>query len=232
MSEWWTYSLSDFLLFSPRTYYRLLELYNLAIWPAHTVALALGAAILGLLRSKAAWQGPIILTILAALWLWVAWAYHLDRYDTINWAASYFAAAFALQAALLLWSGFRGPSFALGSDFASRAGLAMFLFAVFLYPLIAPAVGRPWRQAEVVGIGPDPTVVATLGILLLVNARVLWELMIIPLIWCVITGLTLWLMGSPDALVPVVAGVLAILTSCHRARMKGASAQSSSNARR
>ena len=33
MSEWWTYSLSDFLLFSPRTYYRLFELYNLAIWP-------------------------------------------------------------------------------------------------------------------------------------------------------------------------------------------------------
>jgi hypothetical protein len=31
MSEWWTYSLWDFLLFSPRTYYRLFELYNLAI---------------------------------------------------------------------------------------------------------------------------------------------------------------------------------------------------------
>ena len=28
MSEWWTYRLSNFLLFSPRTYYRLFELYN------------------------------------------------------------------------------------------------------------------------------------------------------------------------------------------------------------
>jgi hypothetical protein len=27
MSEWWSYSLSDFLLFSPRTYYRLFDLY-------------------------------------------------------------------------------------------------------------------------------------------------------------------------------------------------------------
>ena len=34
MSEWWTYTLSDFLLFSPRTYYRLFELYNDEIWPA------------------------------------------------------------------------------------------------------------------------------------------------------------------------------------------------------
>ena len=48
MSEWWTYSLSDFLLFSPRTYYRLFELYNLAIWPAQILALALGLAILAL----------------------------------------------------------------------------------------------------------------------------------------------------------------------------------------
>ena len=26
MSEWWTYHLRDFLLFTPRTYYRLFEL--------------------------------------------------------------------------------------------------------------------------------------------------------------------------------------------------------------
>jgi hypothetical protein len=30
MSEWWTYTLSDFLLFSPRVYYRLFELHNRA----------------------------------------------------------------------------------------------------------------------------------------------------------------------------------------------------------
>ena len=45
MSEWWTYTLSDFLLFSPRTYYRLLELYNLATWPAQFAGGAIGLAI-------------------------------------------------------------------------------------------------------------------------------------------------------------------------------------------
>ena len=40
MSEWWTYRPSDFLLFAPRTYYRLFELYNAEIWPtAHRDAL-------------------------------------------------------------------------------------------------------------------------------------------------------------------------------------------------
>ncbi len=42
MSEWWTYTLSDFLLFSPRVYYRLLELHNHALWPAHLLTIARG----------------------------------------------------------------------------------------------------------------------------------------------------------------------------------------------
>ena len=72
MSEWWTYSLSDFLLFSPRTYYRLFELYNLAIWPTQLAGLALGAAILVMLRTRTTWQGRIIMAVLALVWLWVA----------------------------------------------------------------------------------------------------------------------------------------------------------------
>ncbi len=42
MPEWWSYGLGDFLLFSPRTYYRLIERYNSGLWPLHLVALAAG----------------------------------------------------------------------------------------------------------------------------------------------------------------------------------------------
>jgi hypothetical protein len=219
MSEWWTYSLSDFLLFSPRTYYRLFELYNFAVWPAHIVALALAAAILVLLRAGTPWQGRAIFAILAGCWLWVAWAYLYERYDTINWAASYFAIAFALQAALLLWrAGSPAPSIRLRSDMASRVDLALFVSGAFLYPLIAPAMGRPWMQAEMFGIAPDPTVVATLGILLVASGRALWELLVIPLVWCAISGATLWAMGSPEALVPVLAGCLAAISAIAKPR--------------
>ena len=122
MSEWWTYSLSDFLLFSPRTYYRLVELYNLAIWPAQLVALAIGAAILAVLGSRATWQGRIIMVVLAFLWVWVAWAYFLERYETINWAASYYAAGFMAEAVLLL-CGLLSPEFPSGLTRIWRAGL-------------------------------------------------------------------------------------------------------------
>jgi hypothetical protein len=51
------------------------------------------------------WQGRTIAMILATCWLFVAWAYLLARYDTINWAASYFAAGYAVEALLLVWTG-------------------------------------------------------------------------------------------------------------------------------
>jgi len=245
MSEWWTYSLSDFLLFSPPTYYRLVELYNLALWPAQLVALAIGAAILGVLGSRATWQGRIIMVVLALLWVWVAWAYFLERYETINWAASYYAAGFVAEAVLLLWRAvFPGVSFRPNQNLASRAGFVISASAMFLYPLIAPALQRPWTQAEAFGIMPDPTAIATLGILLLATSRFPWELSAIPLLWCVISSATLWAMDSVDAFIPVLATcfivVLAIRSAGlrskrgqdHRLNSRSASAGGASVARR
>jgi hypothetical protein len=70
-------------------------------------------------------------------------------------------------------------------------------------------LGRPWTQADVFGIAPDPTAIATLGILIL-NERIAWWLLPIPLAWCVISAATLWTMGSPDALVPLAAAFLCL----------------------
>jgi hypothetical protein len=102
MSEWWTYGLRDLLLFSPDTYYRLFELYNLEWWPLQAVALALGATLWLLCRRGGERAGRAIAAILALCWLWVAWAFHDQRYASINPAADYFAWGFAVQALLLL----------------------------------------------------------------------------------------------------------------------------------
>ncbi|MEZ5889005.1 MAG: DUF6064 family protein [Xanthobacteraceae bacterium] len=211
MSEWWTYSLSDFLLFSPRTYYRLFELYNLAVWPWQIVAFALGIAVLALWLCGGSWRGRAIAAILAACWLWVAWAYLLVRYDPINWAARYFAIGFAIEAALLVWSGLIRDGLGLrrGRDAAAMTGLGMFGLALVAWPLIGWPFGRPMVQAEVFGVAPDPTVVATLGIILAAK-RTHWELLVVPVLWCAISGATLWTMESPDAFILPAAALLAI----------------------
>ena len=211
-SEWWTYTLRDLLLFSPRTYYRLFEIYNAAIWPAQIVALCLGLAVWGLLRRATAARGRAIAAILAGCWLWVAIAFHAHRYATINPAAVYFAAAFGLEAALLIWIGIvRGRlSFERPAEPASRTGFWIFLFALAIEPIIGPLLHRGWRQVEIFGVAPDPTAVAALGLLLLAGGRGRWALFIVPAIWCAISGATLLAMKAPDAGIPPLAAVLAV----------------------
>jgi Family of unknown function (DUF6064) len=140
-----------------------------------------------------------------------AWAYLLVRYDTINWAGSYFAAAFAIEALLLVFTGLVRNRLSLRPprDLAGAAGLCLFVFALLAWPLIGPLLGRPWLQAEVFGVAPDPTVVATLGVLLAAD-RTRWELLVVPLLWCAVGGATLWTMQSPDALLMPAAALLAL----------------------
>lgn len=211
MSEWWTYSLSDFLLFSARTYYRLFELYNIDIWPAQSVALALGCILVALLWRPRAGQGSAIAAILALGWMWVAWAFHWRHFVTINWAATYFAYACAFEALLLIVFGVFGDDLAFkpGSS-THRIGFALVLFAVFGQPLIAPLVGRGFLQAEVFGVTPDPTTVATLGALLAGGRRALWRMGIIPLVSCVLSGAVTWTLESPDAAVMMIAAAVVL----------------------
>jgi len=176
------------------------------------VALGLAAAIVQMSLAGDHRRTRAIPAILAAAWLWVAWAYLYERYDTINWAARYFAIGFAVEALLLLWRGtvLGRLQFNPGADAVARCGAGLFLFAAIAQPLVGPIVGRPWSQLEVFGIAPDPTAVATLGLLLTVAGRVPWELLALPLLWCAISGATLWTMASPDAFVMPAAGVAAL----------------------
>jgi hypothetical protein len=187
MSEWWTYSLSDFLMFSSRSYYRLIESHNAAIWPAHVLALVAGIIVIGAIARPSQNLQRSAALVLAAAWGWVAWAYHVERYAEINTAAPYFAAAFAVQALLLCWRAYR-PGNAAPAPQPLALGLSG--LAILAYPLLALARdGGQWRQAEVFGIVPDPTVVATLGVLLAWRAPAIFWL--IPVSWCLVSGATL-----------------------------------------
>jgi len=223
MDVWLTYSLSDFLLFSSRTYYRLFELYNVAIWPVHLVVAALGLLLLVLFFHRGVRSGRAITGVLAACWLWVAWAFLFARYDPINWMARYAAFAFTAEALLLFSSGTVLNRLAPGTGLASRAGVAIVVFALAVQPLFAPLFGRAWTGIEFFGIAPDPTVAVTLGALLAMR-RAHWPLLVIPLVWCAVTGLTLWAMDAPDALLMPAIGGLSIGLAVWKARACDAAA--------
>jgi hypothetical protein len=200
VSEWWTYTPSDLLLFSPRVYYRLIERHNLAVWPVHIGAALLALLLVRLIAKPGRGSDRLVGVSLGATWVWVAWSFLWHRYAQINWAATYVAPMYALEGLLFLWVGCArgGLSFAPERSRPSAAGLVLLLVALLGYPLIAPAVGRNWLAAEMFAVVPDPTAATTVAILALSSARNRALLMAIPCLWCFIAGATLWTMGSPD----------------------------------
>lgn len=209
MSEWWTYRPSDFLMFSPRTYHRLFELVNAEWWPLPWLLPLAGVALVALAttqRHRAAWWA------LAAVWAFVAWAFHWRHYAAVMTAAPWFAAAFGLQA-LLLVPARPGPA---------RPGPLAWLLLVLAFvgwPLAGLAMGRPMAQAQVFGLAPDATALATLGLLAAARPSP-WWLWPLPLAWCGASALTLATMDetAAAALLAAAAGAAGISRSRSRPR--------------
>jgi hypothetical protein len=198
MSEWWSYGLSDFLMFSPQAYWRLVARYNAAWWPAQVLGAAAAVALLALLPRPGTWAARAALLLLAAAWAWTGWAFHAQRHAEIFLAAPWLAAACAVQAVLLVGvASIRVRTAGAHSRTRDLAGSAL-VAAALLYPLAAPLQGRGWAQAEVFGFMPDPTALATLGALVALRhpgagARAL--LAAIPLLSLLFGAATRWLLA-------------------------------------
>jgi hypothetical protein len=88
---------------------------------------------------------------------------------------------------------------------------------IVAYPLLPPLFERPWRSAEVFGIAPDPTSIATLGVLLTASGRLAPLLFACPLLWLLLSGLTLHIMGDSQAWLPfLTAGTVVAVLALRR----------------
>jgi hypothetical protein len=118
---------------------------------------------------------------------------------------------------MLLLAGAGGGRLTFGAkDAIAKMGIALVLFALAAQPLLGPLLGRTWSGVELFGIAPDPTVLATLGVLLSAD-RIRFLLLAIPLAWCAIAGATLWAMQAPDALIMPAAGLLTLILAICKA---------------
>ena len=209
MNDWQTYRLEDFVPFTPDIYWRLLERINETFWPLHVPAVAIGITALVLaLRGNT----RMALALLAPAWLTSGILFHWTYYAELNWAGSWFGWAFVAQAALLLALALsagsikaQGPS----KGLSTWIGATVAAVSLIGYPLIAAINGAGLSHAETYGLHPDPTAIATLGVLLIVlRGPTLWLALLIPIVWCVIGSLTLIAMDSSGAPMPLAAATI------------------------
>ena len=207
-----SWTLEDLLPFSPQVYWRLFALENESVWPAQPVVLA-AAALLALCfnlgwRPSGRWLGPV----LGAAWLWTGWHFVALRFGTVNWLAPTLAWGFYAEAALLAGLGLSGRIVFTQRGRSAWFGLGL-LAAALVWPVLAPLDGRPWREAEVIAIAPDPTAIATLGLLALAE-RSPWTALLCaaPVLWLAASALTLFTMDAWQGwavLVAPLAGLVA-----------------------
>jgi hypothetical protein len=219
MSGWWaewsSYRPSDFLMFAPATYWRLFELANRAAWPAPLAAIGVGAAWCGwAFRAPGSAAGRAGAAALALACATSGWFFVHQRYAAINWAAEWLAVALGLQALLFALLAVL-PRLRRAAPRRRHFAWVLIAWAVLLQPLLALAQQRPWTQAEVLGIAPDPTLIAALGLLLWLQPtapaqRALWCVAwIVPVLGALASAATLAVVGSSQALVLPAALLLA-----------------------
>ena len=172
------------LPFTTEQFFQVFVEYNRTVWPAQWLLWLAGAAALAGAIVRPRLGSRIALIVLACLWLWMAFAYHLAFFARINPLARVFAVVFAAEGLLLAWRAARraSPELALRRTPRDLTGLAFALFGLVVYPLLNSLFGHRFPAAPGFGL-PCPTTLFTLGILTLGKPRADRLLLVVPTAW-------------------------------------------------
>lgn len=214
MAEWLDYTLADFLLFLPETYWRLFERVNTSVWPLQPILLA--TLTITAITAVRGWRhaGLAAGLTLAACWALVAHLFLATHYRPINWIVSWVLPLAWVQAALVL---VLGPRLYFQPAARTPWFSVLLIASALLYPVLGALAGRPLLQAEVAGLSPDPTAMLTIGIMTRANRSFACSfLCVLPLAWLLFSTATLLAMGEQMAF---ALGSLTLLAVIATARM-------------
>jgi hypothetical protein len=199
------------LPFTPEQFFQVFAAYNLAVWPAQVLlhVLAIGMVALALWAPERA--GRLVSVGLAILWCWLALAYHLAFFWSINPAAPLFAALSLVAAGVFLWLGAVRTElrFGAGPSAGRIVGLALIVFALVGNPALGAHLGHRFPAAPTFGL-PCPTTLFTFGILLMAMLPVPKGVVIVPLLWAVIGSGAAFALGVTQDLALIVTVILGV----------------------
>jgi hypothetical protein len=186
--------------------------YNAAVWPAQTVLTALAALCVLAMFSNLRWRGLFISAILAALWLWLALAYHWAFFSRINPLAYAFAAASIAGALLFLWHGVhrRRLHFRWQSRPMDWLGAVLVGYALLIYPVLNALSGHRYPGTATFGL-PCPTTLFTIGVLAWLEAPYPRSVLVVPMLWSLVGVQAAFLLDMPADLALAPAALIALV---------------------
>jgi hypothetical protein len=191
--------------------------YNTAVWPAQWVLFAIALVIAVLVYRDRPKDHRWVYGLLAVLWLWMAFAYHIAFFASVNPAAVGFGAAFAIQGVLFAWYVFRtrAEHVRTHSGAAGHLGVVLVSYALFVYPALGYMFGHHYPAAPTFG-APCPTTIFTLGIIVWWGGSIPLALLVIPLAWSIIATSAAVSLGMTEdfgLLAAAIATVVALLVA-------------------
>jgi len=182
------------LPFTRDQFMAMFEAYNQAIWPVQVLAYLLGIMAVLLIVWRTGFSNRVVAAILAVFWLWLGAVFLWVFQRTIDTGQGpvVFAAAFIVQSGLLLWFGVLRRELVFGArpTGVSAVGWAFIVYAMVAYPLLGIVSGHIYPRQPMFGVAPCPTTIFTFGVLLLTAARVPKVLLVVPLVWSLISGIS------------------------------------------
>ena len=173
--------------FGSEQFFDAIVRYHERFFPIAPVLLAIGVG-LTVLAYAAPRKSRLVTGGFAALWVWMAVAYHFAFFSAVTSMAWVFGAAFLIQAALLAWHGLhtRRLHLAAPPDRASRiVGGALAVYALIGYPVLGALLGQRYPWMPTFGL-PCPTTILTFALLVWCVRPVPWSLLVVPVAWSVL----------------------------------------------
>jgi Family of unknown function (DUF6064) len=198
--------------FTAEQFFDVFARYNMTMWPAQIALNALAVLALVLVYRARPSEGRWIAGILAALWAWMAMAYHFAFFTIINPAAWAFGAVSLLGAFWLARVGVVQGRLQFEPTHSLRgwAGAVLVVFALIVYPALGRMLGHQYPQVPTFGL-PCPTTIFTIGVLLFGKAPFPRSVFVVPILWSIVGSTAAFALGVYQDLGLLVAGLVALL---------------------
>ena len=209
------------LSFSAEVFESFLAQYNREIWPAQAVAQLLALTAFGFAFRPRPTGIRAVGIVLAAFWRWTGLRDFHGALASVSFAAPAIGIGFAFEGVLLLlWTLRARPAPAPRRRGDAGRPLGMLLAALgLLWPAVESLSGVPSESLRSLGTTALPTVLFTLGLLLVATERPPVWLIAVPILWSLAGGLAAYGLGLwRDLAMPAAGLAVVVAIVVHRMR--------------